>query len=87
MKAWLLDRLGYRMGEVDIPSPPPKVCIWGNWAFLRRPDRDHPGKPHIKCYIQVTVFSIPDTAERIDINEFRRLDEESDLTGSADEGI
>lgn len=64
MTARLLDRMGYVVGEVRLPHKhaPPQTCIWGPNVFLRRPDRDDPAKPHVKCYVLTTTYVVKDTA-------------------------
>jgi hypothetical protein len=62
--ARLLDQLGYTLADVPLPklSAPPQACVWGDSVFVRRPKRDEPGQPHVKCYVIVSSYVITDTA-------------------------
>ena len=58
-KAFLYDRLGYVVGEPNVPEPPPQVVLWGEDAFLAGcPAED--GRPQ---YYWATYHVIAETRE------------------------
>ena len=62
MTAVLLDQAAYEVLRHKVSWPLKDILVWGDRAFARRADRDDPGKPHEKVYVECTLGVIDVTA-------------------------
>ena len=53
IKVSLRDSFNFKVGEVEIPDPPPPVLIWGDSVFVANGDG----------YCEISYYIVPDTSE------------------------
>ena len=61
MRARLLDRLGYLVDEVGVPTPIAVVLAWGDRAFLLDASSVDDATS-VATYHEATLYVVPDTA-------------------------